>query len=58
MYAAQAIEFRRPYRCSALLEKNHRLIRAHIAPLEDDRLLKDDIDTMITLVQSQKFTVK
>ena len=57
MYAAQAIEFRRPNKCSDIIEKNLKVIRAKVAKLEEDRLLKPDIDAMIALVRSQTFTV-
>lgn len=57
MYAAQAIEFRRPNTCSNIIEENFNLIRSKVAKLEEDRLLKPDIDAMIDLVKSQKFTV-
>lgn len=57
MYAAQAIDFRRPNKCSDIIEKNFGLIRTKVAKLEEDRLLKPDIDAMISLVRSQAFTV-
>ncbi|MCG7534280.1 histidine ammonia-lyase [Pseudoalteromonas sp. OOF1S-7] len=57
MYAAQAIEFRRPNTCSDLIEENFALIRSKVAKLEEDRLLKPDIDHMVALVKSQAFTV-
>lgn len=57
MYAAQAIEFRRPNKCSDIIELNHKVIREKVAKLEEDRLLKPDIDALITLVKSQAFTV-
>jgi histidine ammonia-lyase len=57
MYAAQAIEFRRPNKCSDIIEQNFQVIRAKVAKLEEDRLLKPDIDAMIALVKSQAFTV-
>ena len=57
MYGAQAIEFRRPNTCSDLIEENFKLIRSRVAKLEEDRLLKPDIDAMIELVKSQAFTV-
>lgn len=57
MYAAQAIDFRRPNKCSAIIEKNFAIIREKVAKLEEDRLLKPDIDAMIALVRSQAFTV-
>jgi histidine ammonia-lyase len=58
MYAAQAIEFRRPNKCSDIIELNHKIIRDKVAKLEEDRLLKPDIDAMIKLVKSQAFIVK
>ncbi|WP_033079426.1 histidine ammonia-lyase [Thalassotalea sp. ND16A] len=57
MYAAQAIEFRRPNKCSDLIEQNFALIRSKVDKLEEDRLLKPDIDALITLVKSQAFSV-
>ena len=55
MYAAQAIEFRRPFKCSELLEKNHALIRSKVPKLEEDRPLKKDIDAIIQLVRDRSF---
>ncbi|MEZ7276196.1 histidine ammonia-lyase [Pseudoalteromonas sp. 68 DY56-GL68] len=57
MYAAQAIEFRRPNTCSDIIEENFALIRSKVAKLEEDRLLKPDIDAMVALVKSQAFKV-
>ncbi|AZQ10417.1 histidine ammonia-lyase [Shewanella khirikhana] len=57
MYAAQAIDFRRPNRCSDIIEQNHALIREKVAKLEEDRLLKPDIDAIIALVKAQAFIV-
>ncbi len=57
MYAAQAIEFRRPLQCSEIVEKNHAIIREKVAKLEEDRVLKDDINTMIDFVQNRDFIV-
>ncbi|MEE4246255.1 MAG: histidine ammonia-lyase [Kangiellaceae bacterium] len=57
MYAAQAIEFRRPNRCSEIIEENFKIIREKVAKLEEDRLLKPDIDSMIKLVTSRSFNV-
>jgi len=58
MYAAQALEFRGSHKCSAIIEKNHRLIRSKVRKLEEDRLLKNDIHSMIKMVTNQSFTVK
>lgn len=57
MYAAQAMEFRRPFKFSEIIEKNFAIIREKVAKLEDDRILKDDINNMIELVRNKKFTV-
>lgn len=57
MYAAQAIEFRRPNKCSDKIEQAFAVIRAKVAKLEEDRLLKPDIDAIIALVKSQAFSV-
>lgn len=58
MYAAQAIEFRRPNTCSGIIEENHAIIRKHVNKLEEDRLLKDDINAMIELVRDRAFVVE
>ena len=57
MYAAQAMEFRRPNTFSDILEQNLRVIRKKVDKLEEDRLLKPDIDAMIKLVINQKLIV-
>ncbi|MGB1239893.1 MAG: HAL/PAL/TAL family ammonia-lyase, partial [Pseudomonadales bacterium] len=58
MYAAQAIDFRRPNNCSDIIEKNHSIIRSKVKKLEEDRLLKPDIDALIELVESHAFCVE
>jgi len=58
MYATQAIDFRRPNKCSDIIEKNFQIIREKVAKLEEDRLLKPDIDALIALVKSQALIVK
>jgi histidine ammonia-lyase len=58
MYAAQAMEFRRPNRFSPIIEENFRIIRSKVAKLEDDRLLKDDVTAMVELVKARAFVVK
>jgi len=57
MYAAQALDFRRPNTFSDKVEENFALIRSKVKKLEEDRLLKDDIKSMIKLVTEQKFKV-
>jgi len=58
MYAAQAMDFRRPNTFSAILEKNFKIIREKVDKLEEDRILKDDINAIIELVKRQKFVVE
>jgi histidine ammonia-lyase len=58
MYAAQAMEFRRPNTFSKILELNFKIIRKKVAMLEEDRLLKNDIYEMIQLVKTKAIKVK
>jgi len=58
MYAAQAIEFRRPLKCSEMVEKNFALIRSKVDKLEEDRLLKDDIYAMVKMVEHRAFIIE
>ena len=58
MYAAQAMEFRRPNTFSDILEYNFDIIREKVPKLEEDRLLKNDIAKMINLVKEQAIKVK
>ncbi|MBE7648790.1 histidine ammonia-lyase [Tenacibaculum finnmarkense] len=57
MYAAQAMDFRRPNTFSPIIEENFKLIRNKVAKLEEDRILKDDINTLIKMVKNQEFKV-
>ena len=57
MYAAQAMEFRRPNTFSEIIESNFKLIRSKVTKLEEDRVLKDDINAMISLVREKEFIV-
>ena len=58
MYAAQAIEFRRPNSFSKIVVENFKIIRNKVDKLEDDRILKDDINNMIQMVKEKAFRVK
>lgn len=57
LYGAQALEFRRPNTFSPLIEANYKIIREKVAKLEEDRLLKNDINQMIFFVKNQSFIV-
>jgi histidine ammonia-lyase len=58
MYAAQALEFRRPNTFSDIIEENFKIIRKKVPKLEHDRLLKEDIKNMIELVKTQAFNLR
>lgn len=58
MYAAQAMEFRRPNTFSPIIEANFKIIRNKVAKLEEDRVLKDDINTLIRMVKNREFIVR
>lgn len=57
MYAAQALEFRRPCKFSKIIEENFKIIRSKVNKLEEDRILKDDINCMVNLVKTKSFVV-
>ena len=57
MYAAQALEFRRPLKSSNIIEENFKIIRKKVKKLEEDRMLKDDINHLVELVQQRVFIV-
>lgn len=54
MCAAQGIEFRRPLRSSAAIERAHAVIRTVVPRLEKDRTLAPDIETLATMVRAGK----
>ena len=58
MYGAQALEFRGSFQCSKIIQKNHELIRTKVPKLEEDRLLKNDIQNLIEMVKTEQFIVK
>jgi histidine ammonia-lyase len=58
MFAAQALDFRRPLKFSPIIEQNHKIIRNKIPKLENDRLIKEDISALINLVKNQLLIVK
>ena len=52
LYAAQALDFRRPLKSSELIEQVHVLVRNHVSFINEDRLFADDILKMHDLVRS------
>jgi histidine ammonia-lyase len=55
MCAAQGLEFRRPLKSSAEVERAYEAVRAVIARLEQDRVLSTDIDAMAGAVRAGAF---
>ena len=55
MCAAQAIEFRRPLKSSAQLERVHEAVRNVVPRLEQDRVLAPDIDALSAAVRTGAF---
>ncbi|TCJ19070.1 histidine ammonia-lyase [Flaviaesturariibacter flavus] len=53
--AAQAIEFRRPLKSSALLECAHSFIRSHVSFAEEDRIFADDINAAKKVIADFSF---
>jgi histidine ammonia-lyase len=53
--AAQAIEFHRPLRSSAVLEAAHTLVRGVARPWDRDRLMAPDIAAVSALVRAGRF---
>ncbi len=58
MYATQALDFRRPNTFSSIIEKNYSIIRKKVKKLKKDRLLKDDMQAIISLVKNKLIIVK
>lgn len=57
MFAAQGLEFRRPLKCSPLIEKNYDILRTVVTKLEEDRLIGLDIEKITHLVKNRSFLV-
>lgn len=55
MYACQGLEFRRPRKTSPILEEVFEAVRSVCPKLEEDRLIGDDINNVIELIQSEDF---
>ena len=55
MYACQGLEFRRPKQTSPYLEQVFAAVRQVCPKLEDDRLIGDDINNIIDLLQTDSF---
>lgn len=58
MYAAQGLEFRRPAKCTEIIEQNYEILRSKVPMLKDDRLIGDDMQAIIQLIKNRAFVVK
>ncbi len=56
--AAQAIEFRRPYKSSELLEFAHDNVRRFVGFAEEDRIFADDINKIKSIISDFSFVEK
>jgi len=54
MYACQGLEFRRPLKSSSIIEEVFDLVRTKVEKLEDDRLIGEDINAIIELIQGEE----
>jgi len=57
MFAAQGLEFRRPAKCSKIIEENFSIIRSKVQKLEDDRLIGEDILAIADMIKQRQFIV-
>lgn len=57
MFAAQGLEYRRPAKCSKIVEENYEIIRTKVKKLTDDRLIGEDMHTIAELIRQRKFKV-
>lgn len=55
MYACQGLEFRRPKQTSPYLEQVFAAVREVCPKLEDDRLIGEDMNNIIELLQTESF---
>ncbi len=56
--ASQAIEFRRPYKSSEILEFAHGFVRNHVGFAEEDRIFSEDINRVAGLIKDFSFVEK
>lgn len=57
MFAAQGLEFRRPAKCSKIIEENFSIIRSVVPKLEEDRLIGRDMLAIADLIRNKKLNV-
>jgi histidine ammonia-lyase len=52
LYAAQALEFRRPLKSTPIIEACHELVRRHVAFIREDRIFADDINALHQMIKN------
>ncbi len=55
LYAAQAMDFRRPLKSTPVVEACHALVREHVAFIQDDRIFADDINQLHQVITDGTF---
>ena len=50
LYAAQAMDFRRPLKSTPVVEACHALVRRHVPHIDDDRIFADDINALHQII--------
>jgi histidine ammonia-lyase len=55
LYAAQAMDFRRPLKSTPVVEACHALVREHVSFIDDDRIFADDINELHQLISNGTF---
>lgn len=58
MCAAQGLDYRRPLRSSAAVERVHDAVRRAVAPLGEDRMLSPDIQSLAAAIARREFVVE
>lgn len=50
LYAAQAVDFRRPLKSTPVIEAIHAKVRQHVPHIQDDRVFADDINSLHQII--------
>jgi len=50
LYAAQAVDFRRPLKSTPVIEAIHNKVREHVPHIHDDRVFADDINSLHQII--------
>ena len=50
LYAAQAVDFRRPLKSTPIIEAIHAKVREHVSHIQDDRVFADDINNLHQII--------